>query len=104
MRRARQMLTTARLSVSNPSWAVAPTEKSARKLRVLTWQRQSESLAEQPNVLTIPFVDFVAGMKLDKPRWIDATHWRSGNDPNPCQVLSGVRQTACVFSRGIKRV
>jgi hypothetical protein len=43
-------------------------------------------------------------MKLDEPRWIDATHWRSGNDPSACQVLSGVRHTAYVFTGGIKRV
>jgi hypothetical protein len=52
----------------------------------------------------IPLVDFVAGMKLHEPRWIDAAHWPSGNDPSPCQMLSDVRHTAYVLTSGIKRV
>jgi hypothetical protein len=43
-------------------------------------------------------------MELHEPRWIDAAHSSSGNDPSPGQMLSGVGHAAHVLAGGIKGV
>ena len=83
---------------------LAAADKSAQKSRLLVWQWQSESLAEQANVVTVSFVDLVTRMELHEPHWIDAAHSSSRSDPSPDQMLNGVRHATHILASGIQDV